>query len=263
MKQPLPCAPKPITFLCILSGLGLAALAVTVLAGCGKKSAEAHGSRAEPGRPALFDAWDLKGRGAAWQGAWVLPLQMTTKVEQKTPWAAMEVKGESAKVWNGAAELTMPFEVTSPCTMLMTKPAEPDGTIIHPGATFTVVEGQIVAGLGNAGVRRGKEAVACIDLAVYVLDAAGKCTRYIPVQQWRAEEARCGYRKPTSGDDTWVSQTAGSGEVFFAESFHHETVLAPIGDALVDQQIMTSRDRARKSTDFEAAKAAAKAAIAQ
>jgi hypothetical protein len=261
MTQPLR-ASRPVATLCLLSGLGVAALAGTLLAGCDKKS-EAHGGGSRSGRPAVFEAWDMKGRAAAWQGSWVLPLQMTTTMSSKTPWAAMEIKGESARVWDGAAELTMPFEVTSPCTMQMTKPAEPDGTVIHPGVTFTVVEGQIVAGLGNAGLRRGKEAIACVDLAVFVVDAAGKCTRYIPVQQWRAEPANCGWRKPTAGDDTWVTQSVGDGELFYAESFKRQTVLAPIGDALVDQQIMTSRDRARKSTDFEAAKAGATAARAQ
>lgn len=219
---------------------------LTTTAACSKKDEPAKGQGSAAGKvidaPALapakskdtgpFAGWDMETRRAAFQGAHVT-----------TDGKAWNVAGDKVAVWDGTAEQTLGFEVQSPCEVRVTETSA-DGsssTISH----YTLKGGAIAMGLGDAGSRRGAEAVACISNQSLVLDAQGACTAWEHdsfMKRWKSEPATCGFAKD------------GDKEVFRATVNGHETTLVIDGETMWSEQLAGTHSQ--EAADYAAAKAA-------
>lgn len=192
--------------------------------------------RAEAGP---FAGWDLAARRAAFQGAHVTPGGALGA------WEAWNVVGDKVTIWDGTTEKTLELQVVSPCEAKIIE-RTPDGATMGTTSHYTLLDGKLAKGLGDAGSRRGPEAIACISNKVFTVDAKGACT------EWRAPMfdngryestlATCGFRKD------------GDREVFVATVHGSESVLEVHGDALLSAQLAQSHSE--KVADFAAAKAA-------
>ncbi len=186
-----------------------------------------------------FAAWDLDARRAAMQGAHVTPGGGAGH------WAAWNVVGDKVTIWDGKAEQTLELSITSPCeatTTLRSADGSSSGTVSH----FTLKDGAVVMGLGDAGSRRGAEAVACISNTIFTLDAAGVCLEWeesmFDKGEYKSKPATCGWKQE------------GDVESFVATVHQRETALEVHGDALLSTQL--ARTHSEKVADFAAARAA-------
>lgn len=186
--------------------------------------------------PAEFAAWDLPARAKAWQGAWVSEASLGSP-------QAMEIKGAVVTTWDGKAEKKLAFELESPCSAKLIEKSESgsSSTTSH----FTIKGGALVEGLGDAGTRKGKAAVACVSNQVLTLDESGKCMSWSSMfDKWESEAATCGFAMKDGK------------EVFTAKVNGMDTELLIDGDALMSEQL--SKTSAAKQADWTAAKAAVK-----
>jgi len=185
--------------------------------------------------PSAFAAWDLPARAKAWQGAWVTEASLGSPM-------ALEIKGAVAKTWDGKAEKTLAFELESPCSAKLVENS--DGGSSSTTSHFTLRNGALVEGLGDAGSRKDKTAVACISNAVLTLDESGTCLSWDSMfDKWKSEPATCGF-----------AQKEGK-EVFTAKVNGMDVTLLIDGDALLSEQL--AKASAAHHPDFAAAKAAA------
>ena len=192
-----------------------------------------------PKKPAgPFAGWDLDARIAALQGAHVTP------GGSLGTWEAWNVAGDKVTVWDGTTEKTLELAVLSPCEVKVTERGD-DGSSSSTISDFTLKDGAIVKGLGDAGSWRGKEAVACVSSKVFTLDAAGTCLeweRSMFDDEYESKPGTCGWK------------TEGGAQVFVATVNGRETTLQIHGDALLSEQL--ARVHSEKVADFAAAKAA-------
>jgi hypothetical protein len=193
-----------------------------------------------PARPTgPFAAWDMEGRTKALQGAHVTPGGFAGS------WEAWNVEGDKVTIFDGKEEKVLELKVLSPCEVKSTERSadgSSSGTISH----FTLKDGAIVKGLGDAGSRKGAEAIACVSNKVFTLDAKGVCT------EWEEDMFEDGQYKPAPGTCGWKKD--GDKETFVATVNGHETELEVHGDALLSQQLAMTHSE--KAADFAAAKAA-------
>lgn len=186
--------------------------------------------------PAEFAAWDLPARAKAWQGAWVSEAALGSP-------QAMEIKGAMVTTWDGKAEAKLAFELESPCSAKLVEKSA--GGSSSTTSHFTLKNGALVEGLGDAGTRKGKSAVACISNQVLTLDDSGKCLSWSSMfDKWESEAATCGFA------------TKDGKEVFTAKVNGMDTVLMIDGDALLSEQL--AKKSSAKQADWAAAKAAVK-----
>lgn len=185
-----------------------------------------------------FAAWDMDGRKAAFAGA-----HLTTGGSLGT-WEAWEVTGEKVKVWDGTAEKTFDLRVKSPCEVEVVETV--DGGSSSTTSHYTVKDGALVMGLGDAGTRKGPEAVACISNAVFTLDASGKCT------QWEESMFDKGKYEAKPGECKFVKE--GDKEVFVAKVNGMDSTLLVDGDALLTEQLQ--KTHSEKQADYAAARTA-------
>lgn len=228
-------------------------IAALAAVGCDKKPSESKGEPAKgeakapvsdelaavlPKKaPPAFAAWDLPARAKAWQGAWVIEQMLGSP-------SALEIKGAAATSWDGKAEKTLAFELESPCSAKLIERGA-DGSTSSTTSHFTLKNGALVAGLGNAGSRSGKTAIACVSNEILVLDEAGACTSWSnDFGRWKSEPGTCAF-----------AQKDGK-EVFTAKIHGSDTELTVDGDALLSTQL--AGKSATKQADFAAAKAAIK-----
>jgi len=158
----------------------------------GEKSAAK--APAPPAAKGPFEAWDMDARRAAWKDQ---PLA--------TPGATREIISpcESKETVIGADGSKM-------------------GTITH----YTLRDGKLVHGLGDAGAKKGNEAIACISNALFVLDASGTCTQWDdPWNEGKYDKtpATCGF--------------SADGTKFTATLRGHDYELLVQGDALLSEQL--------------------------
>jgi hypothetical protein len=220
-------------------------LVVATLPACKKKEeSEPAAPRApsakatEPKESGPFAGWGMAARRAAFQGAHVTP------GSSLGAWEAWNVAGDKVTIWDGKTEKTLEFKLVSPCEAKITERSgsSSSSTTTH----YTLKDGQIVKGLGDAGSRRGGEAIACVSNKVFTLDAAGKCT------EWSASMFDDGKYEPKPATCSFKQE--GGKEVFAVTVHGHETTLDVHGDALLSEQL--ARDHSEKVADFAAAKAA-------
>ncbi|MEZ4366507.1 MAG: hypothetical protein R2939_09505 [Kofleriaceae bacterium] len=227
-----------------------ALVAVAAIAGCGKSESASSATKVEPapagsGSTAIkptadgpFAAWDMAARRAAWQGAHVTP---GSSLGSKR---AIDVRGDQVTVWDGKTEKAMTLDITSPCEARFVEVGA-DGSRSSTTSHYTLKDGALLTGLGDAGTRRGKEAVACVSNVVVTLDANGTCT------QWKAAAFGDGRYEASPGTCAWVDD--GGQELLSVTVRDHETRLLVDGDALLTQQLQRTHSQA--AADFAAAKA--------
>lgn len=203
----------------------------------GDKPADDKPADDKPAPSGPFAGWDMDARKAAFQGAFVAP---GGSVGQ---WEAWNVEGNKVTIWDGTSERTAELSLTSPCeAWIMVKGADgsSSGTVAH----FTVEDGKLMTGLGDAGARKGPTAVACISSSVFTLDDKGTCLEWeqdmFEKGKYRSKPGKCRFDKD------------GDKEVFKATVHDYETVLEVHGDALYTSQIANTH--AEKVADFAAAK---------
>lgn len=228
----------------------IALVLIPLAAACSKDDKPADPPAAKSGDPAAkapppapeeagpFAAWDMEARRAAFQGAHVTP------GGSLGAWEAWNVEGDKVTIWDGSAEKQLDFALLSPCEVKTTEHV--GGGSSSTTSHYTLVEGAIVKGLGDAGSRRGPEAIACISNTIFTVDAKGTCTELEASMfddgTYEAKPATCGFRKD------------GEREVFFADVRGRETILEVHGDALLSTQL--AQTHSEKVADFAAAKAA-------
>ena len=225
----------------------LAVLALVLVTACKKKEESTSSTESPKSVPSAkptekesgpFAGWDMAARRAAFQGAHVTPGNALGA------WAAWNVDGDKVTIFDGTSEKTLELAVVSPCEVKVTERSgsSSSSTTKH----YTLRDGKIVMGLGDAGSRRGKEAIACVSNKVFTVDAAGTCTEWTASMfddgKYESKPATCGFK-----------QHDGK-EVFAATVHGHETRLEVHGDALLTDQL--ARTHSEKVADFPAAKAA-------
>jgi hypothetical protein len=185
-----------------------------------------------------FAAWDMAGRKAAMQGAHVTP------GDALGLWEAWNVEGDKVTIWDGTTEKVLEISVISPCEVKTTESSA--GGSMSTTSHYTLLDGKLVKGHGDAGSRKGPEAIACISNTVFSVDAKGTCTEWSASMfgdgKYEQKPGTCGFKKE------------GDKEVFAATVNGHETTLDVHGDALLSEQLF--RDHSEKVADYAAAKAA-------
>jgi hypothetical protein len=141
----------------------VAGLAVVLGAGaCGKKKdgggASGGGDVAASNLPPELSAWTPTGAADAWKGVWQTHLSLHTG-NLDAP-VALEVKGDTATAFDGAADHALTVRFDAPCRISFD---EKDGaTTWTYSKHFLMQAGKIVAvGDGAAGYRKGKSAIVC------------------------------------------------------------------------------------------------------
>ncbi len=105
---------------------------------------------------------------------------------------------------------------------------------------------QALTGLGDAGSRKGSEAIACVSNKIFTLDAKGTCTEWTASMfdkgKYKQQPAMCGFKQD------------GGKEIFAVTINGNERTLEVHGDALMSQPLAQSHSE--KMADFATAKAA-------
>lgn len=201
------------------------------------KSSEPGATSPEPGT-GPWASWNMAARRAAFEGAHVTPGDMLGS------WQAWNVAGDKVTTWDGQKEKTLELAVISPCEVKIIEKSE-SGSSSTTGH-YTLADGKLIQGLGDAGSRHGGEAVACVSNTVFTLDAKGTCTEWSAPMfdggKYEQKPGTCGFRKE------------GGNEVFAVTVGGHETLLEVHGDALTSSQLWQTHSE--KLADYAAAKAA-------
>ncbi|HPH70380.1 MAG TPA: hypothetical protein PLF40_31740 [Kofleriaceae bacterium] len=184
--------------------------------------------------PAGFAAWDMPARAKAWQGVWLSQPGVGYFV-------ALEVTGKIIKSWDGKVEKSLELGLESPCSAkLIEKSAGGESsTTTH----FTLKDGKLLAGLGDAGSRKGQAAIVCASNVILTLDEAGECTQWTP-----------SFGNYAQGKATCAIAAKGDKEVFTATINGQPLELIIDGDAIYSEQLGKNPDKG--FADFAAAKAA-------
>lgn len=211
------------------------------------------GADKEPARqPDAFKQWgDPAAAMAVWQGAWAgdgFGLGND---------AAWEITGDKIAFVDGKGEQSYTLTIDSPCTAGF---GGGDGGWI---SVFTVKDGQLITGLGDAGMRKGDKAIVCGGGSVWVFEG-GTCTRWEDhFKRWESAPGKCGFKKDEAAGEAAgaaAGEAAGAAasepkEVFFyVGSGDYESKLLVDGDTIWSEQL--SRSHAKKFADLAAAKAA-------
>ncbi len=224
-------------------------MAMAAAAACGKKDEKK--SEAGSGEPAAktaeapaaapsvpsgpFGAWDMDARAKAWQGAWAGDF---AAIGAKAAWV---VDGGKATVVDASGEKKLEFAINSPCSATFTEKSA-DGSSSGTVTTYTIQNGQLITGLGDAGSRKGDSAVACGMGNVYTFDGKACQEWHDDFGEMKAEPGECGIRKDNGKD------------VFWYKANGQETVLAIDGDVIWSDQLRGKH--ATKEPDLAAAKKA-------
>jgi hypothetical protein len=184
--------------------------------------------------PSAFTSWDLTARVDAWQGAWLTQPGIGFFV-------AIDVVGNKVTSWDGKADKTLWLQIESPCSarLIEKSSAGESSTTTH----YTLKDGKLLSGLGDAGARRGKAAIACVSNAILVLDESGKCS------EWSV-----GFGEYKEAVGTCALQTKGDKQQFTATVNGMKVALTVDGDAIYSDQLGQKPDQ--HFGDFAAAKAA-------
>jgi hypothetical protein len=230
-----------------MNRIALVALTLAAFTACKKEaSKEAAPSSSESSKttdkPAAdsgpFAAWDMTARRAAFQGAHVGPGAAIGM------WEAWNIEGTKITTWDGKVEKTLELDVISPCEAKVIEKS--DGGSSSTTHHYTLHDGKLVTGLGDAGSRKGPEAIACVSNKIFTVDAKGTCTEWTAPMfdkgKYEQKPATCGFKQD------------GDKEIFAVTNNGHESKLEVHGDALMSQQL--AQTHSEKVADFAAAKTA-------
>jgi hypothetical protein len=229
-----------------MKSLSLVVVVVAALTGCKKKESNDTAAKpADPGKaePAAkappadsgpFSAWDMPARKAAWQGAWAGD-------GGAAGWkAAWLVEGDKVTRVDGKGEKKLDFELVSPCSAKITEKSDSGSS--STTSVYTLQNGQLITGLGDAGSRKGDQAIVCGGGKIFSLDAKG-CTMWEDdFGKLSSKPGDCGFRKD------------GDKEVFFYKANDRESTLLVEGDVIWSEQLKATH--ATKHADLAAAKTA-------
>lgn len=185
--------------------------------------------------PAEFAAWDMTARQAAWQGAWSGD---GGGIGVKAAW---EIAGDAITFVDSKGEKKLSLEVTSPCTAKFVEKGS-DGSSSSTTSVYTLQDGQLVTGLGDAGQKKGDQAVVCGGGKIFTFD--GKACL-----QW---EDNFGRMKSSPGECGFAKD--GDKEVFRYKAYGSETTLLVEGDVIWSEQL--KRTHAAKQPDLATARKA-------
>lgn len=190
---------------------------------------------AKGAKPAAFGAWSPKGASMAWQqGAWISRLTLRTSgtISMAGDPAAIEVKGDQAKVFDGKEEHTLGFSIDSPCTVAFTKTLT-EGSM--KGGTQTISKnflvadgGKFLVGDGAVGYRKGKTAFVCAtgDVDFVELDDKGACKGWKQkFEEWEEKPVKCewidkdGKEALKIGEGDWPMTLVADGDLLQSEQF--------------------------------------------
>jgi hypothetical protein len=182
--------------------------------------------------PAAFAAWERAPREKAWQGAWAGD---GGSLGSKAAW---QVDGDKIDYFDKKGEQHLTLELESPCSAAFK--AGTSWTI----TTFTLKDGELVTGLGDAGSRKGDKAIVCGGGDVYSVEGT-TCTRWMNhFHQWESEPGDCGFKQDGGKDVFWYKHKNDT----------YENKLQIDGDVIWSEQLAGSH--AKKHPDLAAAKAA-------
>ena len=189
----------------------------------------------KPAASGPFGAWDMTARSAAWQGAWSGD---GGGVGDKAAW---QVAGDKITYVDRNGEKHLELQLQSPCSAAFVEKSA-DGSSSSTIAAYTLKDGQLITGLGDAGQRKGSDAVVCGGGKVFTVDAKG-CT------EW---EDNFGRFESKPGDCGFVKD--GGKDVFRYMANGMETKDLVDGDVIWSEQL--SRTHATKQPDLAAARKA-------
>jgi hypothetical protein len=181
-----------------------------------------------------FAAWDMPARKAAWQGAWAGDAEAAG-------WkAAWQIDGDKVTRVDSKGEKQLELDVVSPCSAKFVEKSASGSS--STTSVYTLQNGALITGLGDAGSRKGDQAVVCGGGKIFTLDAKG-CTEWEDnFGKLASNPGQCGFRKD------------GDKEVFFYNANGHESVLGVDGDVIWSEQLKSTH--ATKHPDLAAAKKA-------
>jgi hypothetical protein len=185
--------------------------------------------------PPAFAAWDMASRQAAWQGAWA------GDGEAAGAKAAWTIDGTSIDFVDRSGEKHLTLKLQSPCSAAFEEHGA-DGSTSSTIAVFTLKDGQLITGLGDAGQKKGDTAVVCGGGKVFTLDAKG-CT------MWEDDFGRLSQK----AGDCGFAQDSGK-DIFRYKVDGYESKLLVDGDVIWSEQLKLTH--ATKQPDLAAAKAA-------
>jgi hypothetical protein len=151
-----------------------------------------------------------------------------------SPVAALDIKGDGAKAFDGKTEIPLGFELDSPCTASFKQPitegAMKGGTSTHT-KQFLIKDGKVLAGEGAVGMRKGKAAIACMigmdKLAT--LDDKGVCKSWSNMlDKWSSKDTTCAWSNEggkdvlTIGTGNWSKKLIADGDFLMNEQFADE-----------------------------------------
>ncbi|HTJ40885.1 MAG TPA: hypothetical protein VL463_02280 [Kofleriaceae bacterium] len=156
-----------------------------------------HGSKDD-----RLDGFDTPARRKAIEGAWIVRDGDTTgfSSDYSQP-LAISIEGDKAQLWNGRAMQTAHVKFDSPCAFALMKP-DPNGGESGSIYTFAVHDGTAELLEGDGGEREGDRALVCADHGVYLLDAAGDCSRFESFFG-TSKPSKCGFRKEKDGKEVF------------------------------------------------------------
>jgi hypothetical protein len=207
---------------------------IVVVAGCGGSKEGGGGGAVASNMPDEVGSWMPKNATDVWQGAWSTRLNLSGKMSMSSPPAALDIKGDGAKAFDGKTEHPLGFEIDSPCTVAFKQPitegAMKGGTSTH-SKQFLIKDGKLLAGEGAVGMRKGKTAIACMigmdSLAT--LDDAGKCKSWSHMMdRWSSKDTTCKWSNEggkdilTVGTGNWTSKLIADGDLLMNEQFADE-----------------------------------------
>ena len=204
---------------------------VVLLISCGGKHDGGGGGGADTSNmPAELASWMPKDASQAWQGAWTTRMTLSSMVSWGNDLAALDIKDDGAKAFDGKTEYPLGFGIDSPCTAGFKQPitegSMKGGTSTHT-KQFLIKDGKLLAGEGSAGMRKGKTAVACmIGMEnVATIDDKGCKTWSAMFDKWSSKDAKCAWSSEggkdvlTIGEGNWAHKLVADGDLLMDEQF--------------------------------------------
>lgn len=198
----------------------------------GTKSAEGPSGSSEGGMPAEWKAWMPANAQGLWDGAWASRLTLRTSgtMSMAGDPAAMEIKGGTAKVFDGKQEHELGFAVDSPCSVAfkqtITEGSMKGGTATH-AKQFVVKNGALLVGEGGAGYRKGKTAFVCTSGMdkVFTVDETGCKVWKDSFGKLESKPGECAWTSEggkdvlTLGKGDWATKVVADGDVLTSDQF--------------------------------------------
>ncbi len=219
------------------------------LAACGGKK-ETAGNNPPPsvdGLPAELAAWHPKDALTAWQGSYTTRMALRDPLEAEE--VVLDVKGESAKGFDGTKEYPLGFSIIAPCIaafeQAVTEGKMAGSTTTH-AKQFVIKDGTLIAAEGGVGMRKGKAAIVCQYGAdkIVTLDDKGTCKSWDDDGTWTSKPIECAWGTTEDGKQQLTVGTI--------------TTLIADGDLLFDARFRLQRDRKfhERHASYDAAKQA-------